>query len=67
MGGGPVARSSPLAITRSLSKNWRFTQIGGGNGTKDGEWLNVSSVPTTVHVELLKLQRIPDPVCAIFP
>ncbi|KDR83785.1 hypothetical protein GALMADRAFT_133195 [Galerina marginata CBS 339.88] len=40
---------------------WSFTQVGGGDGTKEDEWLDVSSFPTTVHVELLKLKRIPDP------
>jgi beta-mannosidase len=45
-----------------LIENWAFTQVGGGDGTKDGEWLAVSKFPTTVHVELLKLNRIPDPV-----
>jgi beta-mannosidase len=43
-------------------KDWSFTQVGGGEGTKDGEWIHVSEFPTTVHVELLKLERIPDPV-----
>jgi len=43
-------------------KNWLFSQVGGGLGTKDGEWLSVSSFPTTVHLELVKLGRIPDPV-----
>ncbi|KAF9006424.1 glycoside hydrolase family 2 protein [Cyathus striatus] len=47
-------------ITRELT-DWAFTQIGGGEGTKNGEWLQVSSFPTTVHVELLKLKKIPDP------
>jgi beta-mannosidase len=47
---------------RSLSKDWHFTQIGGGAGTKDGEWLPVSEFPTSIHVELLKLGKIPDPV-----
>ncbi|ESK97613.1 glycoside hydrolase family 2 protein [Moniliophthora roreri MCA 2997] len=46
--------------TRYL-QDWSFTQIGGGEGTKDGEWLQVSEFPTTVHVELLKLKRIPNP------
>lgn len=45
--------------------DWKFTQIGGGEGTKDGEWLQVSSFPTTVHVELLKLKKIPNPVCSL--
>jgi beta-mannosidase len=51
---------SPL--TAKPITDWSFTQIGGGQGTKDGEWLQTSSFPTTVHAELLKLKRIPDPV-----
>ncbi|KAJ7781282.1 glycoside hydrolase family 2 protein [Mycena metata] len=48
-----------------LLKNWAFTQIGGNSeGTKDGEWLDVS-IPTTVHVELLRLERIPNPFVAL--
>lgn len=50
-----------MAITK-LDKNWSFTEIGGGEGTKDGEWLAIESIPTTVHVELIKAKRIPDPV-----
>ncbi|KAJ8475140.1 hypothetical protein ONZ45_g15707 [Pleurotus djamor] len=46
---------------KSISSGWSFTQIGGGEGTKEGEWIDVSSFPTTVHVELLKLKKIPDP------
>ncbi|KAF7355273.1 Beta-mannosidase B [Mycena sanguinolenta] len=46
-------------------QDWKFTQLGGGEGTKDGEWLSVSQFPTTVHVELLKLKRIPDPFLAL--
>ncbi|CDO71388.1 Glycoside Hydrolase Family 2 protein [Trametes cinnabarina] len=48
-------------VTRELHDGWTFTQVGGGEVVKDGEWLPVQSFPTTVHVELLKLQRIPDP------
>ncbi len=48
-------------VIRQL-KDWSFTQIGGGEGTKDGEWLQASQFPTTVHVELLKHKKIPDPV-----
>lgn len=51
-----------MSITRSLTQDWSFTQVGGGRGTKNGEWLAVSQFPTTVHVELLKAERIPDPV-----
>ncbi|PPR06573.1 hypothetical protein CVT24_001754 [Panaeolus cyanescens] len=50
-----------MVFQSSLLEDWSFTQVGGGEGTKDGEWLQVSSFPTTVHVELLKLKRIPDP------
>ncbi|KAG7097005.1 hypothetical protein E1B28_004399 [Marasmius oreades] len=46
--------------TRFL-EDWSFTQVGGGEGTGDGEWLPVHQFPTTVHVELLHLKRIPDP------
>ncbi|KAJ7095340.1 glycoside hydrolase family 2 protein [Mycena belliarum] len=46
-------------------QDWSFTQVGGGEGTKDGEWLKVSQFPTTVHVELLHLKRIPDPFIAL--
>jgi beta-mannosidase len=51
-----------MSITRSLTQDWFFTQVGGGRGTKNGEWLAVSQFPTTVHVKLLKAERIPDPV-----
>ncbi|KAG6900940.1 hypothetical protein C0993_004377 [Termitomyces sp. T159_Od127] len=49
-----------MSITRLL-RDWSFTQVGGGAGTQNGEWLPTSGFPTTVHVELLKLKRIPDP------
>ncbi|KAF8195946.1 beta-mannosidase [Mycena galopus ATCC 62051] len=48
-----------------LLQDWTFTQLGGGDGTRDGEWLKVSQFPTTVHVELLKLKIIPDPFLAL--
>lgn len=51
-----------IALSSKPLSDWAFTQVGGGEGTKDGEWLSVSSFPTTVHVELLKLKKIPDPV-----
>lgn len=44
-----------------LDKGWEFTQIGGGEGTQDGEWLQTSKAATSVHVELLRLKKIPDP------
>ncbi|EGO27915.1 glycoside hydrolase family 2 protein [Serpula lacrymans var. lacrymans S7.9] len=50
-----------MSVIRPLTQNWTFTQVGGGKGTKKDEWLSVSQFPTTVHVELLKLKKIPDP------
>lgn len=55
-----------MGITKELIEGWSFTEIGGGQGTKNGEWLNVERVPTTVHVELLKAKRISDPVSCDF-
>lgn len=48
--------------TRAINEGWQYTQIGGGEVVKDGEWLAVKQFPTTVHVELLKEKKIPDPV-----
>ncbi|KAH9900032.1 glycoside hydrolase family 2 protein [Cubamyces lactineus] len=49
--------------SRELSEGWTFAKVAGGeqDAVKDGEWLPVHSFPTTVHVELLKLKKIPDP------
>lgn len=52
-----------MSVLKPIAYGWSFTQLGGGQGTKEGEWLSVSQFPTTVHVELLKHKRIPDPVC----
>ena len=50
--------------SRPLHEGWSFTQVGGAAraGVKEGEWISVQSFPTTVHVELLKEGKIPDPV-----
>ncbi|KAN0097394.1 glycoside hydrolase family 2 protein [Tylopilus felleus] len=50
-----------MSAISTLASGWQFSQVGGGHGTADGEWLSVSEFPTTVHVELLKSKRIPDP------
>ena len=50
------------ATTREIHDGWTFTQVRGGQATKEGEWLPVQSFPTTVHVELLGHKKIPDPV-----
>jgi beta-mannosidase len=50
---------------RVLDKEWSFTQLsssGSKRVTADGEWLKTEHFPTTVHVELLKKEKIPDPV-----
>ncbi|KAF9075879.1 glycoside hydrolase family 2 protein [Rhodocollybia butyracea] len=41
-------------------EQWVFTQVGGGKGTQIDEYLPAFG-STTVHVELLKAKRIPDP------
>ena len=41
-------------LTQSLTSNWTFRQVGGG------EWLP-AQVPGGVHTDLLALGRIPDP------
>jgi beta-mannosidase len=51
-----------IGTTRLLDRCWAFTQVGGGLGTGNGEWLEASAFPTSVHVELLHLSIIPDPV-----
>ncbi|KAI0353465.1 glycoside hydrolase family 2 protein [Trametes cingulata] len=50
-----------MANSRELNEGWTFTQVGGGDVVQEGEWLPVHTFPTTVHVELLQLQKIPDP------
>ncbi|THH11707.1 hypothetical protein EW145_g452 [Phellinidium pouzarii] len=44
-----------------LDKGWTFTQLGGGKGTSDGEWIACKHFPTSVHVELRERAVIPDP------
>ncbi|EJD48522.1 glycoside hydrolase family 2 protein [Auricularia subglabra TFB-10046 SS5] len=41
---------------RALSANWTFAQV-----AADPVWYPVSQIPTTAHVELIKLHKIPDP------
>jgi beta-mannosidase len=50
-----------MSILRTIASGWFFSQVDGGT-LEDREWIPVSAFPTTVHVELLKLKRIPDPV-----
>ena len=49
-----------------IGEGWQYS-LANANGTdtgsvKTGEWTPVKSFPTTVHVELLKDKKIPDPV-----
>ncbi|CEL57611.1 beta-mannosidase [Rhizoctonia solani AG-1 IB] len=49
-----------------IHEGWSFTQVGelergGKPATAKGEWIPTSTFPTSVHVELIKLGKIPDP------
>ena len=60
------ANADTKTAARELHEGWTFAKVGGqeADEVKDGEWLEVRSFPTTVHVELLPHKRIPDPVRA---
>jgi beta-mannosidase len=51
-----------MLTSKEIKDGWSFTQVTGGRGTKDGEWLETTAFPTTVHVELIRKNIIPDPV-----
>jgi beta-mannosidase len=55
-----------MSQMRTIGSGWSFTQLSDAPGVeraiKDGEWVATQEFPTTVHVELLKLKKIPDPV-----
>lgn len=55
-----------ISTTRLLDTGWTFTQIDGGQGTENDEWLETSTFPTSVHVELLHLKKIPDPFIGLY-
>lgn len=47
-----------------IHSNWTFTQVGqhgDASATAKDEWLPTSTFPTSVHAELIKLGKIPDP------
>jgi hypothetical protein len=48
-----------MPTTTTLHENWQFAQV---RDQKAIDWLPVTQVPTSVHVELLKAGKIPDPV-----
>jgi len=50
------------AVTTIIDKNWEFAQL---RPQQPLEWLPASTVPTSVHVELIKAGKIPDPVSII--
>ena len=58
----PIASQSMTSTTRLLDRGWTFKQIGGRQGAGNDKWLKASAFPTSVHVELLHLKIIPDPV-----
>lgn len=45
-----------MMVSRHLNQDWSFSQA-----DKPDEWIPTSEFPTTVHVELLKQKKIPDP------
>ncbi|KAI0637996.1 glycoside hydrolase family 2 protein [Trametes polyzona] len=54
------------ANSRELNDGWTFALVGGADSTvqtavREGEWLPAHTFPTTVHVELIHHQKIPDP------
>lgn len=51
-----------MSTTTILNQNWEFAQLSEQKGV---DWHPVSRFPTSVHVELLKAGRIPDPVSII--
>ncbi|KAL4241994.1 Beta-mannosidase glycosyl hydrolase [Abortiporus biennis] len=57
---------SAKLTSRSLDTDWSFSLLNSNGtsvakGVKEGEWLETKEFPTTVHVELLKREIIPDP------
>lgn len=58
----------PVLKSKPITEGWSFSRVANGGGAdgaatvKEGEWLDVKSFPTTVHVELLQHGKIPDPV-----
>lgn len=59
------------ATVLNLNEGWTYALTdahGGDTGeVKVGEWTAVKQFPTTVHVELLKEGKIPDPVRFLVP
>jgi hypothetical protein len=70
-----VSKSSSTTIPpttssiRALDTNWSFHQLPSSfsdsaaaqAAVKEGEWLDIERIPTSVHVELLKREKIVDP------
>ncbi|KAG8705027.1 hypothetical protein FRC08_001891 [Ceratobasidium sp. 394] len=57
-------RQPPMPASIPIHSGWSFTQVGqrgDASVTAPGEWLPTSTFPTSVHVELIKLGKIPDP------
>ncbi|WVF68284.1 hypothetical protein IAT40_003049 [Kwoniella sp. CBS 6097] len=54
--------STPTAHKTSLTKGWTFSQVASKHSSAQvkEEW-NPCNIPTSVHVELKKLGKIPDP------
>lgn len=48
-----------MSVITLIDKNWEFSQL---HNQEPLEWLPASKVPTSVHVELIKAGKVPDPV-----
>lgn len=53
------ARGAVMPTITTLHENWEFAQL---RDQKVVDWLPIKQLPTSVHVELLKAGKIPDPV-----
>lgn len=50
-----------MPSTIPISADWSFAEVGGGQVNAKDEWIPCSQFPTSVHAELIKLGKIPDP------
>lgn len=62
-GSTPSPSISMSSISNTLTDNWSYAQI--NKDGNDGEFASVERVPSSVHVELLKVSRLPLAVCPL--
>ncbi|KAF8761348.1 Glycosyl hydrolases family 2 [Rhizoctonia solani] len=59
-----LRQAPPVPTSLPIHEGWSFTQVderGDVSVIAKGEWIPASTFPTSVHVELIKLGKIPDP------